>query len=279
MDIEVARTFLEITRSGSFIAAASRLHVTQTTVTARIASLEDQLGCRLFIRNRSGARLTADGERFSAYAVQLVQTWEKAKLDLPLPSGHSSMITIGGETALWNPLLFKWVEALRHGFPDLVVRTETAMAEQLIGNLSQGTLDAAILHRVEYIPGFQVELLLEEKLILVSAGDSDLPYIYVDWGPEFRKQHDAVLPEFARPVRSFDFGPLALQYLLEFGGSGFFRTRAVANQLASGQVKRVAHAPEFTYPVYLVYSKQHKNIVLEKVLRSLYDVVHDDPAW
>ena len=55
MDIELARTFLYIVRSGSFIAAATRLHVTQTTVTARVQNLESQLGCSLFVRNRAGA--------------------------------------------------------------------------------------------------------------------------------------------------------------------------------------------------------------------------------
>lgn len=36
MDIDLARTFLEVVRTGSFMAAAERLHVTQTAVTARI---------------------------------------------------------------------------------------------------------------------------------------------------------------------------------------------------------------------------------------------------
>ena len=87
MDIDLARTFLEIIRGGSFIAAAERMHLTQTAVTARIQNLESQLGCRLFVRNRAGARLTDDGERFVAYANQLVQTWEAARRDLPLPLG------------------------------------------------------------------------------------------------------------------------------------------------------------------------------------------------
>ncbi|MDX9875738.1 MAG: LysR family transcriptional regulator, partial [Spongiibacteraceae bacterium] len=58
MDIDLARTFLSVVRCGSFIAAAEQLHVTQTTVTARIHNLEGQLGCRLFVRNRGGARPT-----------------------------------------------------------------------------------------------------------------------------------------------------------------------------------------------------------------------------
>lgn len=36
MDIELARTFLEITRCGSLAATAEKLHVTQTAITARV---------------------------------------------------------------------------------------------------------------------------------------------------------------------------------------------------------------------------------------------------
>lgn len=275
MDIELARTFLEIMRSGSFIAAADRLHVTQTTVTARVCNLEEQLNCKLFIRNRSGARLTPNGERFSMTALQLVQTWDKARLDLPLPEGHSTMLTIGVEMALWNPLLFRWVSGLRAQFPELVIRAETAMAEQLVDRLSQGTLDIAIVHRVEYAPGFQVEQLLEEKLILVSAAQGDKPYVYVDWGPEFRKQHDSAMPGHSRSALTIDFGPLALQYLLHHGGSGYFRTRVVSSYLDDGQLLRVPHAPEFTYPVYLIYNKQNRSEALDNAISVLQDAIYD----
>ncbi|MEF9605994.1 LysR family transcriptional regulator, partial [Paracoccus sp. PXZ] len=63
MDINQARTFLEVVHSGSFVAAADRLNVTQTAVSARIRTLEESLGRRLFIRNKAGARLTPAGER------------------------------------------------------------------------------------------------------------------------------------------------------------------------------------------------------------------------
>ena len=69
MDIELARTFLSIVRCGSFIASVEQLCITQTTVTARIKSLEAQLNCALFVRNRAGARLTVHGEYFVHYFV------------------------------------------------------------------------------------------------------------------------------------------------------------------------------------------------------------------
>ena len=63
MDIDQARTFLAIAAHGSFLEAARRLHVTQSTVSARIRNLEAELGVRLFVRNRSGASLTPAGQR------------------------------------------------------------------------------------------------------------------------------------------------------------------------------------------------------------------------
>lgn len=87
MDIELAKTFLDIVRSGSLVGTAERLHVTQTTVTARVKNLESQLGCQLFVRNRAGASLTPEGERFVTYATQIVQLWENAKYDVPLHCG------------------------------------------------------------------------------------------------------------------------------------------------------------------------------------------------
>ena len=64
MDIELARTFLAIVETGSFARAADRLNVTQTAVSARIKSLEEQLGRPLFIRNKAGRHWRLLGSNF-----------------------------------------------------------------------------------------------------------------------------------------------------------------------------------------------------------------------
>src|SRR5688572_20804653 len=79
MDIALARTFLEIVASGNFVRAAERLHVTQTTVSVRVQTLEGLLGRKLFVRNKAGASLTPAGEQFMRYAPLLVQVWERAR--------------------------------------------------------------------------------------------------------------------------------------------------------------------------------------------------------
>lgn len=279
MDIELARTFIEIVRCGSFIAAAERLHVTQTAITARVQNLESQLGCKLFVRNRAGARLTANGEAFVGYANQLVQTWEAAQRDLPLPEGYRNLLHVGGEISLCNPLMLHWVRRLREQFPGHAISAEIGAAAQLLERLELGRLDAALVYRPVYWPGLQVEQLLEEKLIQVRSVQTPEPYIYVDWGEDFRRRHDAALPEQARAALSFNLGPLALQYLLEQGGAGYFRSRVVQTYLERGLLERVPKAPEFSYPIYLLYARERDSAELQQAFALLREVVLLDSDW
>lgn len=279
MDIELARTFLEIVRSGSLVAAAERLHVTQTAISARVQKLEQQLDCQLFVRSRNGASLTGNGEAFVPYANQLLQTWETARRDLPLPDGRHQLLRIGGEVSLCNPLVLDWVRALHQHLPDHAIRSEVGESESLLHKVQMGTLDAALVYQPLYGPGLQVEQLMEEKLIRIQLAREPEPYVYIDWGEAFRRQHDAALPDCARPALSFNLGPLALQYILEHGGSGYFRTRVVQSYLDRGVLVRVPQAPEFTYPTWLVYRREDNSSVLQQAFDLLRQVVAGDADW
>ncbi|AZD98976.1 LysR family transcriptional regulator [Pseudomonas chlororaphis] len=279
MDIDLARTFLQIVRSGSLIAAAERLHLTQTAISARVQNLEGQLNCKLFVRNRAGARLTADGEAFIVYANQLVQTWEAAQRDLPLLAGYRNVLHIGGEVSLCNPLMLNWVRRLRQAIPSHAVRSQIAEGASLQRQLELGVLDAALVFQPVYGPGLQVEQLLEEKLILVRLAGKPEPYVYIDWGEDFRRQHDAALPDQAKAAVGFNLGPLALQFILEGGGSGYFRTRVVQSYLDSGVLERVEKAPEFNFPTYLLYARERDSVELQQAFEVLREVIASDTDW
>ncbi|MGZ5606691.1 MAG: LysR family transcriptional regulator [Methylobacter sp.] len=105
MDIDQIRTFLSVVANGSFLEAASRLYVTQSTVSTRIQRLESYLGVTLFVRNRSGAALTLSGYRFLRHAESLLLTLEQARHDIGLPSRFRASITVGTRIALWEELL------------------------------------------------------------------------------------------------------------------------------------------------------------------------------
>jgi DNA-binding transcriptional LysR family regulator len=279
MDIDLARTFIEITKTGSFIGAAERLFITQTTVTARIHNLEEQLNCRLFVRNRSGATLTENGKHFLTHANQLVQIWEAARRDIPLPIGKDASITIGGEFSLWNPLMLTWLNAHKESHSNIALHVEIGESRTLHQKLEQGLIDLALVHHPEYWVSMQVEQVLEEKLVMVRSTKKSEPYVFVDWGEDFRQQHNAALPQFANTSLSVNFGPLALIYLQQNGGSGYFRTRVVQTYLQDGTLELVPEAPEFSYPVYLIYLRKNNNAFISSVLTQLKEVINLESDW
>lgn len=260
MDIDRARTFLEIVHSGSFLKAADRLHVTQTTVSARIRTLEEEIGRQLFIRNRNGARLTPAGKEFERFAQSFVQIWERARHQLAIPAGRTSVIAVGGELSLWNPLLLDWLVWMKRAEPEIAIHAHVGVPDQLQEQLRTGVLDIALLYAPKLLPGFRVTLLVEEQLVLVRskapAEEAESPeYVHVDWGPMFAAQHGVNAASSGRPGLMVGLGPLGLNYILRAGGMGYFRKGAVLPHIDAGELERVAHAPEFTYPAYAVYAE------------------------
>lgn len=283
MDIELARTFLEIVRTHSFVRAAEQLNVSQTTVSARIRALEDRLGRPLFIRNKNGASLTPAGEQFLRYAPMFVQLWQRARHQVAVPPGRRAVLTIGGELSLWHPWMLEWLHWMRRSAPDVALRVQVGVPESLSNQVAAGALDVAVMYAPQYRPGARVELLLEEKLVLVTtdakakAVEPD-SYVYVDWGPDFAHHHELSFPEDSNPGLFVGLGPLALTYILEAGGSGYFRQRAVAPHIAAGKLHLVAGAPSFFYPIYAVCSAQADDELIALALDGLRHIAASDQA-
>lgn len=278
MDYIAAKTFLSICSTGTFGASAVELNVTQTTVTARIKSLENELNCALFIRNKSGAKLTKDGEHFKSYATQIVQTWHAAKRDLPLPLVSKDSLAIGVDLTLWNPIAAKWLVQINKNNPELALNLEVGDSKQLCEKVRSGGLDAALVHQPEYSSRIIVEHLLDEKLVRVQAKNNSEPYMYIDWGDEYRRLHDNALPELARNNISISLGPVALQVMLKSGGSGYFRTRVINRYLEQGLIELTPNSPQFSYPVYLICYAQ-KDININKLKQQLLNVFEENDDW
>lgn len=284
MDIELARTFLEIVSTRSFIRAAERLNVSQTTVSARVRTLEEQLGRSLFVRNKAGASLTPAGEQFLRYAPTFVQLWERARHQVAIPSGHSAILAIGGELSLWHPLMLDWLIWMRKNAAEVALRVQVDLPEGLTTQVSEGVLDLAVMYAPQNRPGLKVEQLLEETLVLVTTDpqmQSPPPdYVYVDWGPNFAIHHGLSFPDVTNPGVFVGLGPLALNYIVKAGGSGYFRMRAAQPYLDAGKLHLVASAPSFSYPIYAVRSVNADDTLVQQALDGLRSVAAaDDLPW
>jgi len=276
MDIELARTFVEIVSTGSFIKAAERLHVAQTTVSARVRLLEQQLGRPLFVRNKGGATLTPAGEQFLRFAPTFVQLWQRARQQVAVPKGHSAVLTVGSEVSLWQPLLLEWVRKMRRSHPDIALRVHVDVPQDLITHVAAGLVDIAIMYAPQHRPGLEIDFLMEEELVLVTTDLStyradDPRYVYVEWGQDFTLHHGVSFPD-TTPSLVANLGPLALNYVLSEGGSGYFRMHAVKPYLKSGELHLVPGAPHFSFPVYALRSANVDAATVGRALATLREV-------
>lgn len=282
MDIELARTFLAIVSAGSFARAAEHLNVSQTAVSARIRSLEEQLRQSLFVRNKAGASLTPAGESFLRHAPALVQLWERARHEVAVPPGRRAILAIGAELSLWDPILLRWLLWMGRTAPDVALRAQVGRSEDLMNQVAEGILDLAVLYAPRYRAGLAVELLVEEKLVLVTTppgvGGDAPPYVHVDWGPEFALWKGPGQAGGGESALHIGLGPLGLGYILAAGGSGYFRMGAVRPHLESGRLSLVSGAPEFVYPAYAVHAGTGDAGLVRTALAGLRHAAATDQA-
>jgi DNA-binding transcriptional LysR family regulator len=273
MDIEFARTFLAVAAAGNFVGAAARMHITQSTVSARIQTLETQMGARLFRRGRGGAELTAAGQRFLRHAKALVRTLEQARYEVSLPSGFSGGLTLSGRIALWEDFLPRWVSWMRHTLPDVSLRLEIGFEEGIMQGLVQGSIDIGVMYTPENRPGLTVEHLFDESMVLVSSKPEcpwpDPEYIHVDWGPEFHAQFSSRFPNVDTPASIANIGWLGLQLMRSHGGSAYLPQRSVRDAIGQGRLWRVHETPLIKLPAYMVFPMDRNEAYLMQALTTL----------
>ena len=281
MNIDQIKTFLEVAATGNFNRAAENLNITQSTVSARIRVLEEQLGRPLFARSHAGARLTPAGQRLRRYALNMQRLWQRAEQEVALPKAYRASIGLGSQFSLWERLILRWIPRMRRAAPDVAVHVQADYSPSLMRQLADGVLDMGVMYEPRQTPGLVVEELLVEQLILVStekpvnANSWKDRYVFVDWGPAFRLAHDEAFPDLAPPV-SVGLGPLGLRYILKDGGCGYFPVRVVRTLVAEGRLFRVPDTPAMRRPAYVVYGASSSDQeLLQLGLQELREIAEE----
>ncbi len=261
MNLQMLQTFLAIRETGNLIRAADRLNVTQSTVTARLKSLEEILGQQLFIRKKSGAELTSAGFKFERYARLMSNLWRQAREEVSLPKNIDTICNIGCQFDLWNNLGRELVSEIRTTHPHTALSIWPGEQTDIDRWLSTGLVDAALCHAPKMQEGLTIEALSPDELILVSTEKhelmrSDPDYIYVDAGEEFRIQHAAEFADGETSSVVFGSSDWALEYLLKVGGSAYLPQRLAKDLVKNSQLHTVPGARRFNRSIFLVTNNE-----------------------
>ncbi len=273
MDTVLAKTFIEVIASGSFADAAKRLFVSQSAISLRIKSLEDQLGRKVFLRSKTGITLTPAGHQFQRYAQSLLQVWEEAKQQVAVPEGYKDVIVIAGEHSLWNRLLVHWLPLMANNMPDTAFRAEVARYDRITRQMIEGTVDIAVMYTPQVRPGLCVEALFDDSLVMVSTNEHiegiDRKYVFVDWGEEFAAFHANNFPDHRHPRMTFSIGPMTVNYLLNVGGTAYMPKRLIEPLLASAKLYLVPDMPLFEFPVHVAWRDRVKEALIDEALAHI----------
>ena len=101
INIVSLHTFIAIVETGSLVRASEKMNVTQSTVTARLKILEQELGQVLLNRHKSGTTLTPAGSKLLRYAHVMTGLWRQAQNEAGLPDGVDSLCSFGCHSDLW----------------------------------------------------------------------------------------------------------------------------------------------------------------------------------
>ncbi|MDJ0613949.1 MAG: LysR family transcriptional regulator [Rhizobiaceae bacterium] len=280
MDITLIKTYLTVIATESFVDAAERIHVTQSTVSQRIQKLEDQIGHRLFNRSKSGVMLTPEGARFEEYARSLMNLWGEAVYQTALPDEFTGSLSLGCEESLWPELSARWLSELEKKLPTTALRFTTTEPQNLANMMLRGMVDIAVMYMPLIRPGFKVEHIMDDALVLVTGkkdhdGTLRSDYVYSNWGQEFAMAHSRWFPELKPPHIQLDLGPEVAQYLIDNEKTTFLPYRIADDYVAEEQLFFVKDAPEMPFPSYAVWTETKPKEILDIALEELrYDAKH-----
>lgn len=261
MNLINLQNFLSIVETGSLIRTSERMNVTQSTVTARLKTLEDELGQTLFLRHKTGAVLTASGVKLRRYAQVMVELWNQARQETAMPDGMDSVCNFGCHSDLRNGLGQQFLESIRQNATRVAVTAWSGSGADLGRWLDAGLVDIAITYQPATQLGYRLYNLPDDVLTLVSTiPDSPLRfdpnYIFVEGGEEFGRDHAAFYADADVARLSFGNANWALDHILAHGGTAYLPQRLAQPHVQSGQLHNIASAPQFTRKTYLIVNEK-----------------------
>ncbi len=163
-----------VSETGRFHEAAKRLRVSQPSLSAQIADVEQQLNVQLIERGRNGALMTPHGEEFVRRARLILRDVEDMKSAMRSQEGIlSGRIRLGVLPSVGPYLLPPVVKDLHRTYPDLRLVVEEHWTGALNTHLLDGTLDC-IISTPEDHKDVASEMLFEEHLWICAAPDDPL---------------------------------------------------------------------------------------------------------
>src|SRR5690625_1477253 len=277
MNLEQIEAFLYVSLTGNFTKAGEILYISQPTVSARIKSLEDDLGFKLFNRNGNSFSLTKEGEIFLPYArqgIENIQSGLNATRQVSAKAkGELSICTVLSMSNHILPILLKKFyeqhpnirltihSGHSHHVLDMVLNYEVPLG--IVRSTNHPDIDSIQLvddeivlatypeHPFSKINSINIKDIADEPLILFNRGTMDWSII----NNAFQKLQ--FKPNVVLETDNFE---LVKQMVKKKMGIGLLPRSSIDDELIVGNLKvtEINDFPQLNRPFQLIYLKNTK---------------------
>jgi len=266
MDYDQWRAFLAVVQTKNFTRAAELLHVTQSTITTRIKTLEQRLGKTLLQRNNRRVEITQAGKTIYPYAKRIVDLIQECELAAQMEASFHDRLVIGSVHSLWDYVLAPVALQFQKDNPHIALRLLTGHSVEIVQLLLDGRADAGVVYLPPQHPDISTVPLYQDTVALVAHPDlplpdgemtperlTKIPLIHLDWGAPFSEWFAQEAGRDFMPGMQVDHAALQLNYILAGAGAGFMLTSICEKLIEAGALRRVPYRARVPLPVHLIY--------------------------
>ena len=258
MNFEYYKIFYYVAKHKNLTRAAAELYSSQPAVTRAIQHMENELGCLLFIRNKTGVEFTHEGKKLFEYVSVAYQQLIKAEEELTRSvSVESGTIYIGTTVTALYGFLFEFLDTFHLKYPNVKLQMLTDTSDNTVEKLKKGVVDLAFIttpchlsksliskpvktFRDVLIAGERYKALKDKTLDLEAI--TRYPFICMAEGTQLREFIDGIFAENGISIKP-DVEPDVADMLVPMAAHNFGLAFAPQNMaekaLKNGEVFRI----------------------------------------
>ncbi len=137
---------IAVEKYGSFSEAAKNCHVTQPTLSMQIQKLEEELGVKIFKRDKFPIAMTAIGEKIIAQAKQILKEKERINILLQIEKGvFAGTLKVAIIPTVSSYLLPMFLRNFINKFPEVELIIDEVTTDEIINGIHKGNFDIGII--------------------------------------------------------------------------------------------------------------------------------------
>ncbi|PJI08646.1 MULTISPECIES: LysR family transcriptional regulator [Clostridium] len=280
MEIRHLQTFVTVVDKNGFTKAADHLGYAQSTITAHVQKLEDELGQPLFDRLGKKIVVTDFGKQLLPYAREMLKIYNEINNAAFEKDQIKGKIVIGASESLCIYRLDKAIKRYKEQFPKVNIVLKNSICSDLRRRLYTGEFD--LVFTIEpYIvdDNLVVKKLKEEKMVIASGSHNieDNSIIFSEERCSCRISFERYLKyegiKYTNPLELSSIEAIK-RCIINGLGLSLMPLYSIRDEVESGIIKTFELHKNFEkYSTWLIY---HKNKKIFPAMQKFMQVVLDD---